>query len=42
MNYLSDELLLKSYIKATELNLNPDFIRIIKDEIVKRSLKPLI
>lgn len=38
MNYLSDDLLIMSYFKAIELNLSPDFIEIIKDEIVKRSL----
>lgn len=42
MDYLSDELLLKSYIKASELELSDDFIKIIKDEIVKRSLDHLI
>lgn len=42
MNYLSDELLLMSYIKANELNLNPEFIKIIKDEIVRRSLEHLL
>lgn len=42
MDYLSDELLLQSYIKANELKLSEDFIQIIKDEIVNRSLDHLI
>ncbi|WP_071395843.1 sporulation histidine kinase inhibitor Sda [Bacillus tuaregi] len=35
---LSDELLLESYHKAIELNLSPDFIRLIEAEIHRRSL----
>lgn len=42
MDYLSDELLLKSYMRAVELELSDDFIQIIKDEIIKRSLEHLI
>lgn len=42
MDYLSDELLLKSYMKAIELGLSNDFIEIIKNEIIKRSLDHLI
>lgn len=38
MNHLSDELLIESYHKANELNLCPDFIKLIKNEIVKRNL----
>ena len=38
MEHLSDELLLESYYKANELNLSPDFISLIKDEINKRCL----
>jgi len=39
MDTLSDELLIDSYIKASELNLNEAFIQIIKEEIIKRSLE---
>lgn len=35
---LSDELLIESYHKAIELNLSPDFIRLIEAEIHRRSL----
>ncbi|KAA9026383.1 sporulation histidine kinase inhibitor Sda [Niallia endozanthoxylica] len=35
---LSNELLLESYRKAIELNLSPDFIRLIEAEIHRRSL----
>lgn len=38
MEHLSDELLLESYYKANELNLSPDFISLIEEEIIKRSL----
>ncbi|MEW9675836.1 sporulation histidine kinase inhibitor Sda [Lentibacillus sp. L22] len=38
MEHLSDELLLESYQKANELNLSPDFIRLIEQEIQRRSL----
>lgn len=38
MEYLSNELLLKSYDKAIELELSPDFIDLIKKEIDKRDL----
>ncbi|MDC3415594.1 sporulation histidine kinase inhibitor Sda [Aquibacillus salsiterrae] len=38
MEHLSDELLIESYFKATELGLSPDFIRLIEKEIEKRSL----
>ncbi|MEN1969329.1 sporulation histidine kinase inhibitor Sda [Lentibacillus sp. N15] len=38
MEHLSDELLLESYRKANELNLSPDFIRLIEQEIHRRSL----
>lgn len=38
MEHLSDELLLESYQKANELNLSPDFINLIKQEISRRSL----
>lgn len=35
---LTDELLLESYFKASELKLNPEFIRLIEQEIRRRSL----
>ncbi|NHM30397.1 sporulation histidine kinase inhibitor Sda [Neobacillus terrae] len=38
MRKLSDELLIESYFKARELNLSPDFIRLIETEIHRRSL----
>lgn len=38
MRTLSDELLLESFYKAIELNLNPDFIQLIQTEINRRSL----
>lgn len=38
MRKLSDELLIESYHKARELNLSPDFIRLIETEIHRRSL----
>ncbi len=38
MEYLSNELLLESYNKAIELELSPDFINLIKEEIDKRDL----
>lgn len=38
MEHLSDELLLESYYKANELNLSPDFLSLIKDEIHRRHL----
>ncbi|BDG36866.1 sporulation histidine kinase inhibitor Sda [Parageobacillus sp. VR-IP] len=38
MKHLSDELLIESYYKAKELNLNPEFIALIEKEIQRRSL----
>lgn len=38
MRKLSDELLIESYFKATELKLSPDFIYLIETEIKRRSL----
>ncbi|GAA0340876.1 sporulation histidine kinase inhibitor Sda [Bacillus carboniphilus] len=38
MKKLSDQLLLESYYKARELNLSPEFIRLIETEIHRRSL----
>lgn len=38
MRKLSDELLIETYFKAIELNLNEDFIELIKLEINRRSL----
>lgn len=39
MKNLSDELLIESYYKAYELKLNPEFIRLIEQEIQRRSLQ---
>lgn len=38
MRKLSDELLIESYFKARELNLSPDFILLIENEMERRSL----
>jgi developmental checkpoint coupling sporulation initiation to replication initiation len=38
MENLSDELLIEAYFKAKELNLREDFIRLVKQEIDRRSL----
>ncbi|MGD7009823.1 sporulation histidine kinase inhibitor Sda [Metabacillus sp. 84] len=38
MRKLSDELLIESYYKATELKLSNDFIYLIESEIKRRSL----
>ncbi|MFC3039130.1 sporulation histidine kinase inhibitor Sda [Virgibacillus xinjiangensis] len=38
MKHLSDELLLESYYKANELNLSPDFLLLMEEEIQKRDL----
>lgn len=38
MKKLTDELLIDSYFKATELKLSPEFIHLIKTEIQRRSL----
>ncbi|AIC94023.1 MULTISPECIES: sporulation histidine kinase inhibitor Sda [Shouchella] len=38
MEQLSDELLIETYRKALDLNLNQDFIDLIYKELYKRSL----
>ncbi len=38
MRKLSDELLIESYFKATEMKLHDDFIELIANEIKRRSL----
>jgi developmental checkpoint coupling sporulation initiation to replication initiation len=38
MRKLSNELLIESYFKATEMKLHDDFIELIKMEIKRRSL----
>lgn len=38
MEFLSDTLLIEAYEKAVDLNLNEDFIELIKIEIEKRSI----
>lgn len=42
MRKLSDELLIESYFKARELKLSMDFIRLIENEISRRSLSTKI
>lgn len=42
MRKLSDELLIESYYKATELKLSQDFIVLIECEIKRRSLNHVI
>ncbi|WP_100406718.1 sporulation histidine kinase inhibitor Sda [Bacillus solitudinis] len=42
MENLSDELLIETYYKATELELNHDFIELIRIEIIRRSLSDKI
>ncbi|MFC3883002.1 sporulation histidine kinase inhibitor Sda [Bacillus songklensis] len=39
MQRLSDKLLMESYLKATELKLNPEFIQLIEKEMERRALK---
>lgn len=39
MEYLSDELLVDSYKKALDLDLNRDFIRVLEIELVRRKLQ---
>ncbi|GGD04210.1 sporulation protein [Pontibacillus chungwhensis BH030062] len=38
MEHLSDELLIESYYKATELNLSAEFIKLIEEELQRRSI----
>ncbi|MFD2630900.1 sporulation histidine kinase inhibitor Sda [Oceanobacillus kapialis] len=38
MEHLSDELLIESYYTANELNLSPDFLNLIEEEIHRRRL----
>ncbi|WP_243290633.1 sporulation histidine kinase inhibitor Sda [Bacillus sp. FJAT-47783] len=42
MKKLSDELLVESYFKATEMKLSEDFIELIKLEINRRSLEYML
>lgn len=42
LNNMPDELLIESYFKAKELNLNPEFIYLLENEIRRRSLTHLI
>ncbi|KZZ86008.1 MULTISPECIES: sporulation histidine kinase inhibitor Sda [Bacillaceae] len=42
MRKLSDELLIESYYKATELKLSHDFIELIESEIKRRSLAHML
>ncbi|WP_085991841.1 sporulation histidine kinase inhibitor Sda [Oceanobacillus senegalensis] len=38
MEHLSDDLLIESYYTANDLNLSPDFISLIEEEIHRRKL----
>lgn len=38
MTKLSDDLLIESYLKAVELKLDPEFIKLIKIELHRRKL----
>ncbi|RPF55558.1 sporulation histidine kinase inhibitor Sda [Aquisalibacillus elongatus] len=38
MEQLSDELLVESYSKAQQLELNHDFIKLIEEELIRRGL----
>lgn len=38
MQQLSDKLLIESYYKANELELSPDFVALIEEEILRRDL----
>ncbi|MRX71343.1 sporulation histidine kinase inhibitor Sda [Bacillus lacus] len=42
MRKLSDELLIESYYKATEMKLSEDFIELIESEIKRRSLNHVL
>lgn len=39
MSKMSDELLIESYLTAIELKLCPDFLALLENEILRRSLK---
>jgi len=38
MDHISDELLIEAYHKAKRLNLSPDFLSIIEEELHRRNL----
>ncbi|HLQ70926.1 MAG TPA: sporulation histidine kinase inhibitor Sda [Bacillota bacterium] len=38
MEHISDELLMEAYHKAKRLNLSPDFLSIIEEELQRRDL----
>jgi len=38
MKSMSDEILIDSYLKARELNLNKDFLSLLEEEIERRNL----
>jgi developmental checkpoint coupling sporulation initiation to replication initiation len=40
MNMLSDDLLLESYFAAMKLRLDPNFIRMLAIEMMRRNMKP--
>lgn len=42
MQQLSDKLLIESYYKANELDLSPDFVELIEEEIFRRNLNVIL
>lgn len=40
MNAMTDDLLLESYYAAVKLRLDPDFIRMLAIEMMRRNIKP--
>ena len=42
MKHLSDDKLIQAYKEAIELNLDKDFITLLKKELIKRDLLPKI
>jgi len=40
MNLITDDLLLESYYAAVKLRLDPDFIRMLAIEMMRRNMKP--
>jgi developmental checkpoint coupling sporulation initiation to replication initiation len=42
LELLSDEILIDAYLKALQLKLEPEFIRLLAVEIQRRELKPAL
>ncbi|WP_127534401.1 sporulation histidine kinase inhibitor Sda [Paenibacillus kobensis] len=40
MELLSDDLLVDSYVAAVQLHLEPDFIRLLSEEMERRQINP--